>query len=50
MYLGDMDYYDVPIKKLLDFQYNQQRADKINLQKATPSNEIACGNIDVEES
>ena len=43
MYLGDSDYYDVPIPKLMQFQYNQQRANDIDIKKATPSDSISHG-------
>ena len=43
MYLGDSDYYNVPISKLMDFKYNQERAGTINLEKSTPSDSISHG-------
>lgn len=43
MYLGDSDYYNVPISQLMDFEYNQQRAGTINLKKSTPSDSIYHG-------
>jgi len=50
MYLGDMDYYPVPINKLLDLTYNQNRAKQINLNKATPSDSISYGKFEFQES
>ena len=43
MYLGDMDYYSVPIKSLMSFDYNQKRIEKINLKYATHSDSISHG-------
>ena len=43
MHLGDMDFYDVPINNLMDFQYNKKRASEIDLDHATPSNDILHG-------
>ena len=50
MYLGDMDYYNVPIQELLKINYNKSRAQEINLKKATPSDSIAHGEYDSNES
>jgi len=50
IYLGDMDYYNVPAQNLLSKDYNHNRASEINLEKATPSNLISCGEFNFNES
>ncbi|UTW56950.1 gamma-glutamyltransferase [Kordiimonas sp. SCSIO 12610] len=40
-YLGDPDYFDVPVEALVDKGYAGSIRDKIKLEKATPSTEIA---------
>jgi len=45
MHLGDMDYYDVPINNLMDFEYNKKRAGEIDLKQPTPSNDILHGDF-----
>ena len=47
-YLGDMDFYDVPIKQLTSSAYNKERMTSFNPSKATPSDSIGSGNILVE--
>jgi len=42
-YLGDPDYYDVPIKQLTDKAYAKQRFSDFNPNKATPSNMVGAG-------
>ncbi|MCL1099219.1 gamma-glutamyltransferase [Shewanella gelidii] len=42
-YLGDPDFYDVPLLQLTDKQYAKQIAKSIRLAKATPSNTIKPG-------
>ena len=42
-YLGDMDYYNVPIHDLMNFEYNSHRASEIDIKKATDSNDILDG-------
>ena len=37
---GDPDYFEVPIKDMIDKDYSKKRADSISLEKTTPSNEI----------
>ncbi|RZG14899.1 gamma-glutamyltransferase [Pseudoalteromonas sp. CO342X] len=44
-YLGDPDFYDVPVKALVDKQYAKQRSKQINADKATPSREIKPGKL-----
>ncbi len=40
-YLGDADFVDVPIKRLLDRDYTEGMALTIDVDKATPSSELA---------
>lgn len=47
-YLGDMDFYNVPIAQLTDPQYNTERMKSFNPNKATPSDSIGHGNILLE--
>ena len=49
-YLGDQDYYNVPIKKLLNYDYNKKRCAEINQSKSIPSKNIFHGEIDIFES
>jgi len=42
-HLGDMDFYDVPLKMLLDKKYNQKRNANISLDQKTPSQQIKEG-------
>lgn len=42
-YLGDPDFYNVPIKGLLDPQYLRSRMNNYSSEKATPSTEITYG-------
>lgn len=49
-HLGDMDYVPVPIKQLLDTGYIQTRMADFKLDKATPSDQIAAGEINYLES
>ena len=47
-YLGDMDFYNVPIINLIDRTYVLQRMKSFNPEQATPSNSIGSGNIMIE--
>jgi len=47
-YLGDMDFYNVPIMHLIDRSYILQRMKSFNPLKATPSDSISYGDILVE--
>ena len=48
-YLGDPDYYDVPIDRIIDKSYAKKLASKINLSKSTKSSSVFPGlEIDVE--
>ncbi len=49
-YLGDPEFYKVPTKELMDDQYNDERMNDFNPDKATPSNEIKEGKIAGYES
>ena len=49
-YLGDADFVEVPIKKLLSAEYLEQRFLDINLSKATPSSDIKSGSVEMIES
>ncbi len=40
VHLGDPDFYNVPIPKLIDKEFNQKRMDTISLSKATPSSQV----------
>ncbi|MEZ5306827.1 MAG: gamma-glutamyltransferase [Pyrinomonadaceae bacterium] len=42
-FMGDPDFSDVPVAKLLSGEYIKLRGDTINASKATPSNEIGPG-------
>ncbi|MCS6968094.1 MAG: gamma-glutamyltransferase [Cytophagales bacterium] len=49
-YLGDPDFYQVPVKMLLNPAYNRQRNASIRMNKKTPSSEIKEGNVSSIES
>ncbi len=49
-YLGDPEFYKVPTKQLMDDQYNDERMNNFNPDKATPSSEIKEGKIAGYES
>lgn len=49
-YLGDPDFYTVPVKQLTDKHYAQKIASQIALNKTTPSSEIKPGNLAPYES
>ena len=49
-YLGDSDYYPVPVDRLLAEDYMAQRMDNFNESKKTPSEEIKEGKVEVIES
>jgi gamma-glutamyltranspeptidase/glutathione hydrolase len=48
-YFGDPDFYKVPIGKLLDPKYIASRRASINPHRATPSDQIRPGNLNVRE-
>ncbi|MBI3788300.1 MAG: gamma-glutamyltransferase [Ignavibacteriales bacterium] len=43
-YLGDPDFYPVPVEKLISKEYATQRRTLIDVEKATPSSAISHGN------
>ncbi len=49
-YLGDSDFYDVPVDMLLDSAYLSNRFSDILLDKKTDSKDIKEGNVDIIES
>ena len=49
-YLGDPDFFNVPVNALLSKDYAKQLAKQISLNKATPSNEIKPGKLAPYES
>lgn len=49
-YLGDSDFYDVPIKEITSQDYINARAKLVNLKHATPSSEISNGPLPAKES
>jgi gamma-glutamyltranspeptidase/glutathione hydrolase len=49
-YFGDPDFYQVPIKKLLDPRYIASRRDSIDRQHATPSDQLHPGDLTAYES
>jgi len=49
-YLGDMDFYDVPIIQLLDEKYNKNRMADFNPENAKPSDNIYAGELALYES
>ncbi len=50
IYLGDTDFFKVPITQMLDDQYNDERMSNFDPSKATPSAEIKEGTISGYES
>jgi gamma-glutamyltranspeptidase / glutathione hydrolase len=49
-YLGDPDFYKVPLKQLMDDQYNDERMSTFDPDKATPSTEVKAGTLAGYES
>ena len=49
-YLGDPDFFKVPISQLIDDQYIDERMSTFNPEKATPSTEVLAGIIPGYES
>ena len=49
-YLGDPDFVDIPTEALINKEYAKSLAAKISLDRATPSEEIAPGNLSLYES
>jgi gamma-glutamyltranspeptidase/glutathione hydrolase len=50
IYLGDPDFYKVPLKQMMDDQYNDERMSSYDPDKATPSSEVKEGVIAGYES
>ncbi|HEX8060318.1 MAG TPA: gamma-glutamyltransferase, partial [Cyclobacteriaceae bacterium] len=44
-FLGDADFYKVPIDQMIDANYNKERMSTYKEDKATPSSEVHPGNI-----
>lgn len=44
-YLGDPDYFDVPVKQLISDSYISRRRKLIDLSRAKPADEISAGNV-----
>jgi gamma-glutamyltranspeptidase/glutathione hydrolase len=49
-YLGDNDFFPVPIEKLTNYEYNMERMQNFNSLKASNSTEIKAGKIELYES
>ncbi len=49
-YLGDPDFYKIPVQQLTDGQYMAERMSTFNKNRATPSTEVAPGTIPGYES
>jgi gamma-glutamyltranspeptidase / glutathione hydrolase len=48
-FLGDADFYPVPVKRLLSKEYADERATLIDTVRATPSTKISHGTIPIHE-
>jgi gamma-glutamyltranspeptidase/glutathione hydrolase len=49
-YLGDPDFYKVPVKELMDDEYNDNRMSTFDPERATPSDSVKAGAIAGYES
>lgn len=49
-YLGDPDYYDVPVETLISEGYNKNRMASFDAARATPSDSISHGSIPFEHN
>ena len=49
-YLGDPDFYKVPVSGLLDRTYLKERMQDVSLEQATPSSAVKAGELPVYES
>ena len=49
-YLGDPDFVQIPVKKLLNDSYLKERMKDFSFNKATPSSKITYGNVEIVES
>ena len=50
IYLGDPDFYNVPVESLMDTYYLNSRMDDFKLNRATSADSLYPGKFDVEES
>ena len=50
LYLGDPDYYEVPVDKLINKNYANNIASKVSINKITPSSVVKPGKLDDIES
>jgi gamma-glutamyltranspeptidase/glutathione hydrolase len=48
-YLGDSDFYPVPIEKLISKEYAAERRNLIDTTRATPSSQISQGSFEIRE-
>lgn len=49
-YLGDPDFTEVPVDKMISKTYNTERFSAIDITKATPSSEVSAGKIMAEST
>ena len=49
-YLGDPDFVSIPIQKLVDKRYLEERMASFSFEKATSSSEVAPGTVEIVES
>lgn len=49
-YLGDSDFFPVPVETLTSPGYAADRAATISMERATPSDEVSAGSIEIHES
>ena len=49
-FLGDPDFSDIPIKELISSDYNNKRMETFSWEKATSSEDVSHGNIEIIES
>ena len=49
-WLGDPDFFDVPVSDLIDKKYTTQRMSSFNRESATPSSEVKEGSLPMTES
>ncbi|MFC4220167.1 gamma-glutamyltransferase [Flagellimonas marina] len=49
-FLGDPDFVDIPLDRLLDDTYLQTRMADFSFDKATPSSEVSYGEVEIVES
>lgn len=49
-YLGDPDFFDVPVRALMDAEYNRERMKSFDPSRATPSQSVREGTLPIAES